>query len=144
MGYIGGISNLFTDLTLLANYLRQASYAVEYKRDNDGPLYFFSDQVLSYILDSCTRELPADSLYSQGLIALLENDQRRGTEYIKTLGVYLQNETHITQTAEALYIHRSSLIKRLDKIQRLLKDDLDDPNIRLYYRICLALINNGH
>lgn len=142
MGYTGGISNPFTDLHLLGDYLRQASYAVEYERGEEGPLYFFHDSTLSYILDICTRDLPAESLYSQGLIALLDNDRRRGTEYIKTLDTYLQNETRITQTAEALYIHRSSLIKRLDKIQRLLGDDLGNPDARLYYRICLALLNN--
>lgn len=143
MGYYGGISNPFTDLTRLANYLRQASYAAEHGHSDDGPLYFFRDLTLSYLLDSCTWELPADSLCSQGMIALLENDRQKGTEYIKTLDTYLRNETHITQTAEALYIHRSSLIKRLDKIQRLLGDDLNDPDVRLYYRICLALINSG-
>ncbi|MDE7221495.1 MAG: helix-turn-helix domain-containing protein [Oscillospiraceae bacterium] len=76
------------------------------------------------------------------MIALLEHDQQKETEYIKTLDTYLWNETHITQTTEALYIHRSSLIKRLDKIQRLLGDDLNDTDVRLYYRICLALINS--
>lgn len=144
MGYIGGISNPFTNLHLLADYLRQASYAAEYGYGSKEALCFFRDHALSYLLDSCIRELPADSLYSQGLIALLDNDQQRGTEYVKTLDTYLQNETHITQTAEALYIHRSSLIKRLDKIQRLIGDDLAKADVRLYYRICLALLNYGH
>ena len=73
---------------------------------------------------------------------LLEHDQKKGTEYIKTLDVYLQNEMSITKTAEALFIHRTSLMKRLDKLIRLLDDDLHSPETRLTYRLCLAMLKN--
>ena len=72
---------------------------------------------------------------------LMAHDRQKGTEYIKTLDVYLRNEMRITQTAKALYIHRSSLIKRLDRIMCLLQDNLEHPDVRLYYRLCLALLN---
>lgn len=141
MGYVGGVSNPFTDLDHLGDYMQQAGYAVENGRDSGKTLCYFQDHALSYILDVCTREMPADALVPRGLTALLEHDRQRGTEYVHTLDVYLQNETHTTQTAGALYIHRSSLIKRLDKIQQLLgEDDLTDPDTRLLYRICLALL----
>lgn len=143
MGYSGGLSNHFTDIRKLSDYYLQASYAVEYGGGGEGPLCFFRDHTLSYLLDNCTQRLPAESLYSRGLNALREHDRQKGTEYVKTLDAYLRNEMHITQTAEALYIHRSSLIKRLDKIRNLLGDDLEDPDTRLYYRICLALLNRG-
>ena len=124
--------------------MRQAGYAVE-NIHNNSTLCFFRDCTLSYILDVCTREMPVDALFSQGLMALREHDRKRGTEYVHTLDIYLQNEMHITPTAEALYIHRSSLIKRLDKIQRILgQDDMNQPETRLYYRICLALLRNTY
>ena len=31
-------------------------------------------------------------------------------------------------------------MKRLDKIQRIIADDLEDPDVRLYYRLCLMLM----
>jgi DNA-binding PucR family transcriptional regulator len=37
-------------------------------------------------------------------------------------------------------LHRSSLLKRLDKIKRLIGSDLKDADTRLYYRICLKLM----
>lgn len=70
----------------------------------------------------------------------MDQDARRGTEYVRTLYVYLCNEMAIVHTAQALYIRRSSLLKRLEKIQRILEDDLQDPRHRLYYRLCLELI----
>lgn len=141
MGYYGGISNPFTDLNYLNDYLRQASYAVEQGGETEEALYYFRDYVLTYMLFACTGELPAESLLSSGLMALREHDSKKGTEYLKTLDLYLQNEMSITKTSQALFIHRSSLLKRLEKIRRLLDSDFTDPNTRLYYRICLALLN---
>ena len=46
----------------------------------------------------------------------------------------------VAKTAEALLIHRSSLLKRLDKIYRLLGSMLDTPEERLYLRLCLELL----
>lgn len=139
VGYYGGISNLFTDLASLNYYLSQASYAVEQGGETDVPLHYFQDHVLNYMLSACIGEMPVESYLSEGLNALREHDNRKGSEYLKTLDIYLRNEMSITQTSKELFIHRSSLLKRLDKIQRLLKDDLTDPDIRLYYRICLAM-----
>ena len=143
MGYAGGMSSRFTDICKFPDYFQQASYVVESLANRPAPvLNFFQDHVLQYMLYECTGKLPVESLCSQGLLALLEHDRARGTEYVKTLDTYLKNETSMSRTAEALYIHRSSLLKRLNKIRKILREDLDSPDIRLYYRLyyrlCLA------
>nr|WP_279380137.1 helix-turn-helix domain-containing protein [Sporosalibacterium faouarense] len=63
----------------------------------------------------------------------------RSTDYVETLDTYLKNEMRPTKTADELFLHRSSLSKRLKKISKLLDADLDDPDVRLYLRICLYL-----
>ncbi len=142
-GYYGGLSNTFSDLGRLHDYLYQASYALEQGKDPKCLLHFFSSYVLSYMLSSCAGDLPAESLMSEGLKALREHDRLKGSEYLRTLDLYLQNEMSVTRTSQALFIHRSSLLKRLDKIQRLLNQDLSDPDTRLYFRICLALLRES-
>lgn len=140
MGYYGGVSNPFTDLNYLDDYLLQAAYSVENSRENDRDVHFFRDHVLDYMLFSCAGELRPETMFSQGFRALIEHDRRKSGAYIKTLDTYLRNEMSVTKTAQELYIHRSSLLKRLDSIQRLLGDDLTNPERRLYYRLCLALL----
>lgn len=140
MGYYGGISNPFSDLHHLGDYLLQAAYSVENSRGSGEALHFFRDHALDYMLFSCAGELQPETLFSQGLRAMLEHDRRKSGEYIKTLDTYLQNEMSVTKTAQELYIHRSSLLKRLNSIQRLLGDDLSNPERRLYYRLCLAML----
>ncbi|MFR4133463.1 MAG: helix-turn-helix domain-containing protein [Parabacteroides distasonis] len=92
------------------------------------------------MLDSCLNDFPLDSLLSTGIRQLLEHDRRKSSEYFQTLDLFLQNEASITRTAEALFIHRSSLLKRLDKIYRILGSTLTQPDERLYLRICIQLL----
>lgn len=142
MDYFAGLSHRFLETDRISDYLLQAHYVVEYYTNHPGEkvLYEFSGHALDYLLHACTSEMGAHSLISRSILMLADHDQEKGTEYVKTLDTYLRHEMSITQTAEKLYIHRSSLMKRLDKIQRIIKDDLDDPDVRLYYRLCLALM----
>lgn len=144
MDYFAGLSNCFSDVDKINEYLIQADYVIEQGRytQEDGSLLYFRDYALSYFLHAATCEVSSDALISPNLQAVADYDLRKGSEYIKTLDIYLKNEMSVTKTADALFIHRSSLMKRLDKLYRLLNDDLSDPNRRLYYRICLALMNS--
>ena len=140
LGYYGGISNTFSDLGSLDSYLLQADYAADRGNGSKSPLLFFHDYVMSYMLDACCRELPVETLMGRGLRELLAYDKARGTQHVKTLDCYLRNECSASQTARELYVHRTSLLKRLEKIKQVLNDDLESPNHRLYYRVCLALM----
>lgn len=142
MDYFAGLSHRFLETDRVGDYLLQAHYVVERYANHPGEkvLYEFSEHALDYLLHVCTSEMGVRSLISRSILLLADHDEARGTEYVKTLDIYLRNEMSITKTAEKLYIHRSSLMKRLDKIQRIIGDDLDDPDVRLYYRLCLSLI----
>lgn len=143
MDYFAGLSNFFLETDRIYDYLLQAHYVVEHFADHPGEktLYFFQDRTLDYLLNACTAEMAAQSLIARSILCLADHDKKKGTEYVKTLDIYLRNEMSITKTADALFIHRTSLMKRLDKIQRLMNDDLSDPDRRLYYRLCLALFH---
>ena len=142
MGYLCGISDSFRDYRDLETHLQQASYAVEQsvRSGREHTLALFSDYLLQYILSECTAHIPADTLYSSALQQLMERDRLRGSDYLHTLDVYLQSECNASKSAELLYIHRSSLMKRLDKIQQILGMDLEDSDVRLYLRICIRTL----
>ena len=67
-------------------------------------------------------------------------DKANETELYKTLAVFLRNERHATKTAQELYIHRSTLFYRLDRIHDLIQQDLDDPKVRLYLNLSLYIL----
>lgn len=142
MGYIAGLSNKYRDLDLFQHYFLQANYMAENWDQLSGgqTICYFKDHALGYMLSSCVNEIPLNTLLCKGIRNLLEYDKKRNTEHLRTLHVYLENEMNISRTAEQLFVHRSSILKRLDKIYRLIDEDLEKPDTKLYYRICLALL----
>ena len=144
MDYYGGLSNYFTSLSMLDEYSDQADYLTEQylPTNNANSLVFFEHYVLQYILDQCRNSNSVQSLYTNALHDLIYYDKKRNTDYVHTLDVYLKNEMSITKTAADLYLHRSSMIKRIEKLHQILNTDLSNPDERLYYRICLAMMDS--
>ncbi|MDD3220361.1 MAG: helix-turn-helix domain-containing protein [Lachnospiraceae bacterium] len=138
MNYTAGFSNHFTTVDQFDTSLIQADYCLNI---GEQKLNMFDQNVLPFLLDECSSRMPLDSLTNDSLRRLIDYDTRKNTYYLKTLEVYLKNELSITPTAAELFIHRSSLLKRLDKLKQLLQDDLSDPNKRLYYRLWFAIRN---
>ncbi len=60
------------------------------------------------------------------MVPLLEYDARRHTHLVDTLRTLLDNHFAVQPTAEALFIHRNTLLKRLRRIEALLGVDLTD------------------
>jgi len=56
---------------------------------------------------------------------------------LETLRVYFRCNANVVQTARELYIHRNTLLYRLERISKIGDVDLDDPETRL--RVQLAL-----
>lgn len=140
MDYFCGLSNPFTDLRELDTCFRQASFAVgRFPEQGREEMLPFQDCLLAYFLQHSPGQMPLDALEAEGLTALREYDRRKGSDYWKTLDTYLNMEMSVSRTSQALYIHRSSLLKRLEKIHRLTGFDLEDPDTRLYLRLYLRL-----
>ena len=149
MEYIAGLSDEFIDINQIKIYLQQSNYAVEkgaqicLQTCEKNNLFHFGDYVLQYMISQCTGEFSTEHLYSKGLRILIEHDRSSRTNYVKTLDTYLKNEMSISRTASELFLHRSSLLKRLNRIEKLLNADLKDADFRLYLRVCLYLFEKG-
>lgn len=76
-------------------------------------------------------------LDNQPLQQLLDYDRLNSTNYTYTLRVYLSNRCNMTKTARQLFLHRHTLIKRLEKIASVGNLDLDDYYTRLYMSITM-------
>ncbi|MFB4211639.1 PucR family transcriptional regulator [Shouchella sp. JSM 1781072] len=58
---------------------------------------------------------------------------------IQTLAVYLETHCQISETAKRLYVHRNTIIYRLEKIEELLGKNLKDPDTTLHLRLALRI-----
>ena len=60
------------------------------------------------------------------LLRLLDYDQKNGTDLMNTLFEYLENSRNINQTADALYVHKNTLLNRLNRIRTVMDCDLNN------------------
>ena len=137
MNFRASISESFTDLFKVRDYYLQAAAILEtgLQYAPEQFIYRFSDYILPYMLRHSMGEFDMDFLITDGLRNLMEADS--GVDYWDTLKRYLENECNASKTAQDLYLHRSSLLPRLEKIRSLV--DLDTPENRLYLRMCICL-----
>lgn len=72
---------------------------------------------------------------------LQEYDQAHSTALLHTLCVYLLQEQNLHATARQLFIHRNTLVYRLQRIRTLLQLDLDDAAVRNVLRTAVSCWN---
>jgi purine catabolism regulator len=75
--------------------------------------------------------IQADNAYLEHISTLSSYDRERNTELVKTLETYLDHGGSLVDTAAALYIHRNTLLHRLERIKELCSLDLRDSLQRL-------------
>lgn len=116
-----GISCVFSNLSDLKRYFSQAEEALYTGRGKNSMYWYhrFADISYEYLMNRCTREYPAEDLYCDPVKRLIHNDTIHGTALMQTLYTYFLCQYNITRTAEALYLHRTSLAARIKKIEQV-------------------------
>lgn len=137
-----GVSDEFTDLNRVSSYLVQAHMALQTGQKNDPNKWYFRfrDYALDYMYDCVMTDLSYDQLVSESIRTLIDYDKKNNTEFLKTLHCFIKNNCNSTHTAEELYIHRTTLIRRIERIQELCDIDFDDPNTHMYLSLSFLIL----
>ena len=130
-GYYGGVSDAFTELGNLYQYYLQAKTAMQNGQAYAGSLHHIKDYMVPYIFRLITSQNQLNMRHP-ALAEMKSYDGRHGTSYYEILKVYLQNGCSQTQAAEKLFLHRNTLIRKIEKMQKLFHIDLNNYEIRLH------------
>lgn len=87
-----------------------------------GSVVSFDALGVARYLSAIPRPEAGDDLqdrYQDGVAALVAHDERRGTTLVETLDVYLGCGGSLARAAARLYVHRNTLVQRLEKIHEL-------------------------
>ncbi len=79
------------------------------------------------------------TLRKKYLQPLQKSDQQQHTDFVHTLNVYFQSKRNLSQTAKKLFIHRNTLLQRLEKIEQLVLLDFDKEVDLLALEVALFL-----
>ena len=103
----------------------------------------FDDIALNYIANTASNELGIEFICSPKLLKIREYDKINKSEFYDTLDLYLKNDKNAAKTAKDLFIHRSTLFYRLDKIRELFDIELEDWEEELYIRLSFFLLTKN-
>lgn len=139
-----GLSRVFRNLPEASFAYHQAGIALEMglRRNPQRWKHTFDEHVLSYLFQICTRELPARFVCCPALLLLRQRDRETGSDYCHTLKTWLEHGQNTVQTAKDLFIHRGTLIYRLDKITEMTGLDLNSWQTQLYLLLSFQLLEN--
>lgn len=101
----------------------------------EGPIFRFDDLLLYHFLRSDPSL--AARFIEQSLGPLIEYDQRRKGELVKTIEAYFHSDGSVKLAGESLFAHPHTVSYRLKQVERLTGWSLRDPEDKL--RLQLAL-----
>ncbi len=136
-----GVSSELSSFMMIQYGYVQASVALNYGKRSYSMIwyYHFRDHALQFLLDSACSVLPSSLLISEKLQKLKQYDAQNNTELLRTVEVYLKQERNAVLTAKELFIHRSTLFYRLNRIEAISDINFDDEKERLYLLLSFQL-----
>ncbi len=134
----GGIGRPAGELPFWKDSHREASQALSMaaRLRESKPLYFGNLSVYR-LLFQLEGNPELDSFMREALGPLL--DYEGGGDLLETLEAFCERLGNLSQTAEKLFIHRNSLLYRMERIAQIAGLDMNNPDTRLAVHLALKV-----
>lgn len=132
-----GVSNPFRKLSDLRGYFDQAAFALNAEDGED--ICFYRNVMLEHVLSFLPEE-QARFLISPDLARLTKANEHYSFSLVETLKAYLECNCNLIRTSEKLFLHKNTLLYRLNHIKSILRCDLNDPDERLLLMLSFKLL----
>ena len=137
-----GIGEVKTSLNAIADSFEEAKRALNVGRiyRNQSRVFVYHKLLLERFLDEVPVEMQLK--YNQAMFnrktARLFNE-----EMLHTIDKFFENSLNLSETARQIYIHRNTLVYRLDKVQRQIGLDLRSFDDAVTFKMMMLLGKNG-
>lgn len=134
-----GVSNDFPDLHDAVAYLKQAESALESGSIMNPQVshHHYRDYALMEAVINSFSGAPIETFFPYEFRQILEHDRTSSVSYLETLDVLLSENMNYSKASELLFVHRSTLIDRIKKIEETYGLDLHDPDTRLFIQLLI-------
>jgi purine catabolism regulator len=134
----GGVGRPEEDLAHWRDSYREASQALSMAvRLNEHEPLFFGDLSVYRLLFQLEGNSELEAFCREALGPLL--DYEGGGDLLETLEAFCERLGNLSQTAEKLFIHRNSLLYRMERISQLAGLDMNNPDTRLAVHLALKV-----
>ncbi|MFT8392188.1 MAG: PucR family transcriptional regulator ligand-binding domain-containing protein [Sporolactobacillus sp.] len=135
-----GISRLFTDLSELADANQEASAILQNGKQAGEHAFIHVYQANE--LNDLLRQMPMDDLrkiYQETLQELAFPIKEEERVLLNTLFVYVESNCQISETAKKLFVHRNTVIYRIEKCEQILGLDFKDSDVSFRLRFAFRI-----
>src|SRR5712692_4092401 len=105
----------------------------------DGGVTHFNDLGVYRYLYKIARMDDLRDMYQDQVAHIANYDQRKGTDLLDTLETYLECAGNLTKTSGRLFVHRNTLIQRLERLQSLCDIDLQERSNWLTLQVAIKV-----
>lgn len=138
-----GVSDPRRKLTELSEALGEAREAM-----NVGSIYRAGERLFIYrrlMLERFLHTVPRNSGMSYGSMVFNARTARLfNEEMIHTIEVFFENNLNLSEAARKLYIHRNTLVYRLEKVQRITGFDLREFDDAVTFKLMMLISRNAN
>jgi GAF domain-containing protein/sugar diacid utilization regulator len=136
-----GIGNQCQNINDYRRGFAEASEALQMGQslNHDGGVTHFNDLGVYRYLYKIARMDDLRDMYQDQVARIVTYDRRKGTDLLDTLETYLECAGNLTKTSDRLFVHRNTLIQRLERLQSLCDIDLQDRSNWLTLQVAIKV-----
>ena len=121
-------------MNLLKNTLAISKISADEKK-----VYFYEKLGIYSLIAQISNGKFLDDYVESRIGELIKADQMQEGGLCETLETYLAHNCNANAAAEYLFIHRNTMRYRMDKIKRILDDDINDMEVFLELKLAFAI-----
>jgi len=132
LSFTVSMGNVYNEFSLIRKSYQEAEKAIKAARAEGG-----KDRNVSYsdigaykLLTEIENTELLKQYYIDTLGRLEQYDVQSNSDFMEILYTFLQEDGSYIQTASRLFMHRNTLLYKINKIHEILKVDLSDPKVR--------------
>lgn len=128
----------------LEMHLTQAKDCAEYAYYLHTPhVIVYNDNIVNLMLFRNSKREDMKTYLPDELRLLIEYDKENDSHLIETLRYYFANSCNISKTANNMYLHRNTVVYRINRIQELCNCDLTNVDTIVLFSLSLKLLELG-
>lgn len=136
-----GIAPYERDSSLLRKAYRRVCDVIKLAENFNSQFMRYSDTGIYKLLMAIEDKSNLRDYYSECLGALVEYDEKNGTDYVTTLRCYLDNESSIAEVAKLTFVHRNTVNYKIKKIKEILNCNLlQSDKLKLTLAFCIEKV----
>lgn len=126
-----GVSSLSHSIWELDSLYKQAVFVMNHPPEKEEIVRFFERAALDYLVLCRDREDMLRACH-EGMRQIYEHGSEQDMELLRSLELYLMHERSLTYASKALFVHKNTLLYRIQKIESLCGCHLEDAYEREY------------